>query len=81
MMLLFLFSFQIKVYLSGLETRLEDISPILLRGMLDLMYTTAKQTRNQVPQASWDVLAKHPLVLPPAPILYGFNELVKEMGK
>jgi hypothetical protein len=58
-MLLFLFHFQIKVYLPALEMRLEDISPILLCGMLDLVYTTAEQARNQIPGASWDGISNN----------------------
>jgi type I restriction enzyme, S subunit len=41
-------------------------------------YATKTSQGTKMPRASWDVLVKYALVMPPAPILSQFDELVRE---
>ncbi len=42
-------------------------------------YATQTSQGTKMPRANWEVLVKYPIALPPQPVLYHFNGLVKEI--
>jgi len=42
-------------------------------------YATQTSQGTKMPRANWEVLVKYPIALPPQPVLYRFNGLVKEV--
>jgi type I restriction enzyme S subunit len=63
-----------------IKTKNTDYFPIVLACVSSeefVAHATQTSQGTKMPRANWDVLIKYPVVIPPPPLLYQFNELVQ----